>query len=259
MIEITSLFFNYHTIAILKGVNMQLHQGERLILSGPSGIGKSTLIRLIAGLDLPSSGEIMIDGVRMNDGGKIVLPHERSLGIVFQEPSLWPHMSVKEHLEFVAKNSNKKERKDEIMHLLKISKLDILAHRVPSELSAGQAERLSIARALAARPHYLIMDEPFANLDAKTKNEMIEVIVSETKRLNAGLLLITHDEREASLLKGQQLWMREGKLWQDKEAELSSPRSDSERKHKKELRYSSLIDVLMDSSFYSCPPMASKT
>ena len=228
MIEIRSLFFNYETLALLKGVDMKLQRGERLILSGASGIGKSTLLRLIAGLELPQSGEIVIDTVPMNDGGKIVPPHERSLGIVFQEPSLWPHMSVEAHLEFVSKNPHKQERREEIRHLLKICKLDILAHRVPSELSAGQAERLSIARALAAQPHYLIMDEPFANLDPKTKSEMVEAILSESKRLNAGLLLITHDEREASLIGGQQLWMREGKLWQEKEIKPSPFRSNSE-------------------------------
>ena len=228
MIEVNSLFFDYDGMAILKGVDMQLHRGERLILSGASGIGKSTLIRLIAGLDLPSSGEIIIDGLSMHGEGKIVLPHKRSLGIVFQEPSLWPHMSVEEHLKFVSKNSNKKERQKEIAHLLKVTQLDILAQRVPSELSAGQAERLSIARTLASQPHYLIMDEPFANLDPKTKSEMVEVILSESKRLNAGLLLITHDESEASLIGGQQLWMREGKLWQTKEIQSSSARSNSE-------------------------------
>lgn len=217
MIEINSLFFNYGTMPILKGLDMELHREERVVLSGPSGIGKSTLIRLIAGLALPSSGEIIIDGVPMHGKGKIVPPHERSLGIVFQEPSLWPHMSVEEHLKFVSKTLNKKERQEEIAHLLKITQLNILAQRVPSELSTGQAERLSIARALAAQPHYLIMDEPFANLDPKTKSEMVEVILSESKRLNAGLLLITHDESEASLIGEQQLWMREGKLWQTKE------------------------------------------
>ncbi len=212
MIEVNSLFFSYDNTPVLSGVDLTLHRGKSLILSGVSGAGKSTLIRLIAGFDIPDSGEIIIDNKVMNDSGGMVLPHQRSIGMVFQQPALWSHMSVKAHLDFVV--PSQKGYKENNTRLLKAVGLESLANRMPNQLSEGQAHRLGIARALAAQPRYLIMDEPFANLDPETKDEMIQLVKSESKALGAGLLLITHDDQEALLIGGERLWMREGKLWE---------------------------------------------
>ena len=221
MIEVISLSFSYETTPVLTGVDLFLRRGETLVLSGPSGAGKSTLARLIAGLDVPDHGEIKIDDRIMNHGAKRVLPHQRSIGMVFQQPALWPHMTVEAHLGFVA-TGNLKERKQKIWGLLEATGLGSLSTRRPDQLSGGQAHRLGIARALAAGPRYLIMDEPFANIDPKTKNGMIELVKSESAALGAGLFVITHDDREASLIGGQRLWMRDGKLGHEQEVEASS-------------------------------------
>ena len=211
MIEVNSLFFSYKKIPVLSGIDLILSREKNLILSGMSGVGKSTLIRLITGLEVPDSGMIKIDGKVMNNEDEIVLPSQRSIGIVFQQPALWPHMSVKAHLDFVS--HGKIDQKEKNLRLLKSVGLESLADRLPDQLSEGQAHRLGIARALAAEPRYLIMDEPFSNLDPKTKDEMIQLVRSQSAALGAGLLLITHDDREASLIGGERLWMREGKLW----------------------------------------------
>ena len=102
MIKVTSLSHGYGTTPVLTGLDLLLPRGETMILSGPSGVGKTTLIRLIAGLELPDRGRIEIDGKAMNHGSRLVPPHRRSIGLVFQQPALWPHMSVVDHLEFVA-------------------------------------------------------------------------------------------------------------------------------------------------------------
>ncbi len=219
MIEVNSLFFSYQKIPVLSGIDLSLYREKNLILSGVSGAGKTTLIRLIAGLEVPDSGVIKIDEKVMNDGDKIVLPSQRSIGIVFQQPALWPHMSVKAHLDFV--NHNPYDQKVRNLRLLKAVGLEPLADRYPGQLSEGQAHRLGIARALAAQPRYLIMDEPFASLDPETKDEMIQLVRSESAALGAGLLLITHDDREASLIGGERLWMREGKLWGEQKTRFS--------------------------------------
>lgn len=214
MIEVNSLFFSYDETPVLSGIDLSLCRGGNLILSGVSGAGKSTLIRLIAGFEIPDSGEIKIDNKVMNDRSGMVLPYQRSIGMVFQQPALWSHMSVEAHLKFVARG-DRKDQKQKVLKLLKATGLDLLANRLPNQLSEGQAHRLGIARALAAQPRYLIMDEPFANLDPETKDKMIQLVQSESIALGAGLLLITHDDREASLIGGKRLWMREGKLWEE--------------------------------------------
>jgi len=216
MLKIINLNFSYNHNPILCGLDMELERGETIILSGSSGVGKTTLMRLIAGLETPKSGKIIIDNKIMNSSNSITPPHERSLGIVFQEPSLWSHMKVWEHVNFVLKIDKKNRRKEKISQLLTSTGLDSLADRFPNELSAGQAQKLSIAIALAAKPHYIILDEAFSNLDANSKKSIIDFVKSESLILNAGILLITHNMDEAFTMGGKQLIMKNGKLWEKK-------------------------------------------
>lgn len=216
MLEVLALSFNYGNKPILRGLDMVLKRGETIILTGPSGIGKTTLLRLIAGLEVPKSGKIIIDNKIMSNGQDIMPPHERSLGIVFQEPSLWSHMKVWEHLNFVLKTNKKYKRKEKINNLLMATGLSSLADRFPGEISAGQAQKLSIAVALAAEPKYILLDEAFSNLDAESKKNIIDLIKSESLILNAGILLITHSEEEADAMGGKQLLMKDGKVWEKK-------------------------------------------
>lgn len=212
MIEVNSLYFSYDDKPILSGIDLTLHKKELLILSGPSGAGKTTLIRLIAGLEIPNNGTIKIDGKVLNMGNKLVPPHQRAIGMAFQRPALWPHMSVKSHLEFVIKNNAASNKNERILRLLEETELTSFSNRRPDQLSEGQAQRLSIARALAAEPNYLIMDEPFSNLDPKMRDKMVQFVKFETTAIGAGLLLITHDKRDAELLEGSRFWLIDGQL-----------------------------------------------
>ncbi len=212
MIRVSSLSYQYSRQPVLNQLNLEIPQGKTMVLSGKSGAGKTTLARLIAGFETPDSGEIEINGMAMRHGSQLVPPHQRSVGMVFQRPALWPHMTVEKHLKFVIKTSQT-QVKNTLEQILEQTGLTALRHRHPHQLSEGQARRVAIARAFAAKPDYLIMDEPLAHLDPDAKINLIELVKSQVSSLGAGLLFITHDEKEAEMIGGPRTWLDQGKLW----------------------------------------------
>lgn len=199
-------------------LNLVIRDHAFVTLLGPSGCGKTTTLRMIAGLETPTSGQIVIDGVTVFDSerGINVPPNKRDVGFLFQNYALWPHMTVYQNIAFGLENLKwkKEEIKSRVEELLKMLKIEEFVARYPSELSGGQQQRVAIARTLAPNPKVLFMDEPLSNLDAKLRLEMR----TELKRLhtetNSTFVYVTHDQLEAMTLATEVCLMEKGILQQ---------------------------------------------
>lgn len=205
----------YGTRIAVSDVSLTIETGEVLCLLGPSGCGKSSLVRLALGLTPPSAGRVFVDEKEASAAGRIIVPPEqRGLSVVFQDLGLWPHLSVEAHLRFVlaARRIAKIEREPAIKKTL--TAVDLLDRRrcYPAELSGGERQRLAIARALVVRPRVVLLDEPLSNLDLVLRRELIELFGRLFTELQAAVLYITHDIREAALLGDRVAVMEHGRL-----------------------------------------------
>lgn len=199
------------THAVL-GTDLEIRRGELFTLLGPSGSGKTTILRMIAGLVSPSDGQVYING---HEVGKS-RPHERNVGVVFQSLALFPHMSVLENVAFPLKmrRVNKKEMEQRAHEALNVVQLPNLHNRSVDELSGGQRQRVAIARALVYRPDLLLLDEPFAALDRRLREELQLEIVRLHNELDVTIVNVTHDQREALMLSDRIGVMRDGSFEQ---------------------------------------------
>ncbi len=186
----------------VEAFSLTLAQGSAICLFGPSGSGKTTLLRLIAGLEKPDAGDALIENRPVAGDGVWVEPGDRALNMVFQDLALWPHMRVIKHLEFVlrGRGSTKTDRHDKAMVLLKQVGLEANAGKYPHQMSGGEQQRLAIARALATEPKLLLLDEPFAHLDARRSESIAEHIRVRMKTQGLSIVMASHDERDAELL-----------------------------------------------------------
>lgn len=202
----------------VENLNMVIEDRSFITLLGPSGCGKTTTLRMIAGLETPTSGQIIIDGETVFDAEKgiNVPPDKRDVGFLFQNYALWPHMTVYKNIAFGLENLkwSKDKIAERVKELLVMLKIEQFAERYPSELSGGQQQRVAIARTLAPKPRVLFMDEPLSNLDAKLRGEMR----TELKRLhvdtNSTFIYVTHDQLEAMTFSTKVCLMEAGKLRQ---------------------------------------------
>ena len=183
---------------VLHGINLNLKQGGRIGITGASGSGKTTLLHLIAGLEEPDSGRILIDGKAVTDKGSIIPPHKRGIGYVFQTSALWPHMTVEENIRYPARNG--KIDLDGFMDAFEISDI---AKRYPSQISGGQARRAAIVRAFASGAKLILMDEPMSSLDSGLKTNILKVLAEHLERTQTGLVYVTHDEGELPYIAAQ--------------------------------------------------------
>ena len=174
---------------------LPIHNGEFLTLFGASGAGKTTLMRMIAGLEIPDSGSIEVDGEVWFDSEKKInlTPQKRSIGFVFQDYALFPTMSVRENLLFAAENEEQRRNVDELIELVELS---ALADRRPDTLSGGQKQRVALARALVRRPKILLLDEPLSALDASMRQKLQDELALIHTRLGVTTLLVSHDIAE---------------------------------------------------------------
>ena len=199
-------------------LNMTIDDRAFVTLLGPSGCGKTTTLRMIAGLETPTSGKIIIDGTPVFDSEKgiNVPPSKRNVGFLFQNYALWPHMTVYQNIAFGLQNLKWDSRRirERVAELLALLKIEQFEKRYPSELSGGQQQRVAIARTLAPNPKILFMDEPLSNLDAKLRTE----IRVELKRLHSTtdstFVYVTHDQLEAMTLSTKVCIMEKGLLKQ---------------------------------------------
>ena len=196
-LSIQSLYFSRANKEILYNINLFAQEGKILCLLGPSGSGKTTLLRLIAGLEKVTKGSVMLDNKILSDKSFSVAPQERSIGFVFQENNLFPHLNTFENIEFGLKNLIREERKDIIKRISNNMHLDEIITRYPDTLSGGQKQRVALAQAMARTPRVMLLDEPFSNVDPQLRtslrNQTRKILVSS----NVISIFVTHDPLEA--------------------------------------------------------------
>ena len=194
------------------GIDLDVGDGELLVLVGPSGCGKSTLLRLIAGLEVPTAGRILIDGVDVTG----VPPQARDLAMVFQSYALYPHMTVRDNLAYSLRVRRRDRQTIEARVNAAADALDLrgLLDRRPAQLSGGQRQRVALGRALVREPKAFLLDEPLSNLDPALRSQARAEILRLQRQLGATMIYVTHDQEEAMTLGHRVALMREGRLEQ---------------------------------------------
>jgi putative ABC transport system ATP-binding protein len=183
----------------LRGVDLEIEKGEFTAIVGPSGSGKTTLLNIIGGLDTPSKGSVEVGGtdIAQLNGNELIDFRKEHIGFVFQAYNLIPVLTAKENVEFVMllQKRSKKERDDRTLELLRAVGLEDKIDKRPSELSGGQQQRVAVARALAPKPDFILADEPTANLDSKTSENLLDLMAKLNQEEQMTFVFSTHDQR----------------------------------------------------------------
>lgn len=196
-------------------VSLAIVAGDAVVVLGPSGCGKTTLLRLIAGLETPDAGEIWLDGRKIADNGRsIVPPHQRGIGFVFQDLALWPHLTVRKNLDFVlaAAKVPQAERTSRAREVLRLVHIEEFEARYPHELSGGEQQRVALARALVGHPRLLLLDEPLSSLDFELRVELRGEFTRLQRTLKVTTIYVTHDREDAAVLADLVVEMRKGRI-----------------------------------------------
>lgn len=227
-IEMRNVSAAYGDNEVLRQISLAVEQGEFLVIIGPSGCGKTTLLKLINGLVVPTKGEVFVAGERLSDCDLTAL--RRRIGYAVQGAKLFPHLTVEDNICYVPcleRKMTKEEKQKLTEKMLAMTELSPeLASRFPSQLSGGQKQRVGIARAMAAQPDILLMDEPFGAVDEITRRTLQEELSVLQKKTGITIVFITHDIEEAFNLGSRILIMKDGVIWQEgkKEELLHAPR-----------------------------------
>ena len=212
------------TVAV-EDFDLEIADGEFLILVGPSGCGKTTVLRMIAGLEDITAGELLIDGVRAND----LQPRQRDIAMVFQSYALYPHMTVEKNMGFALRRAKmpKEQVRARVAEAAELLGISELLARKPGQLSGGQRQRVAMGRAIVREPKAFLMDEPLSNLDAKLRVQMRAEITRIQRRVGATTVYVTHDQTEAMTLGDRIVVMRDGVIQQSGTPEelYSEPRN----------------------------------
>ena len=211
ILEISDLSHSYgDEIFTITDFSFSLKEGEITSIIGASGIGKTTLLRIIAGLEEPSEGEVRINEKLVSSKNFILPPEKRNLGLVVEDRALFPHLNVKKNVMF---GINYIEEKESLAHeYLELFKVLDLEKKFPHEISAGQQQRVAFARALITNPDILLLDEPFAALDKKLKSELHVETKKIFKEKGLSVILVTHDEEEAEYFSDRIIEFQENKI-----------------------------------------------
>ena len=226
MLSIKDLRLAYRSVSsgvvqAVRGVSIELAQGEFYTLLGPSGCGKSSTLRCVAGLETPDTGEIRIGGqLAFSSDERVAVPaHKRNTGMVFQSYAIWPHMTILDNVALPLSKGRFKlparQARDKAMEALNMVQLAELADRPAPHLSGGQQQRVALARALALEPAVLLLDEPLSNLDAKLREDMRRELKRLAQRVNITSLYVTHDQMEALALSDRIAIMQDGVIVQE--------------------------------------------
>ena len=198
MLSVNNLKISFDDNHVLDGFNLQLESGDIFALLGDSGSGKSSALRFIAGLENAQLGSVALDGNDLSDSGShSVKPELREVGMVFQDYALFPHMTVFQNISFGINHLSKKEKIEKVESLLDLISLEGIEKKYPHQLSGGEQQRVSLARALATSPKLLLLDEPFSSLDKSHRDQLVKEVRDILKKAGVTSILVTHDESEA--------------------------------------------------------------
>jgi iron(III) transport system ATP-binding protein len=212
LVECSDVSKSFGAVRAVDGVSLTATRGEILALLGPSGCGKTTTLRLIAGFERPDAGTIRLDGHEVAGPDRFVPPERRTVGVVFQDYALFPHLTVADNIGYGVRSRGR--RRTRIGEMLDLVGLSDAAGRLPHELSGGQQQRVAIARALAPGPELVLLDEPFSNLDATLRVQVRAEVRAILAQAEATAVFVTHDQEEALSLADRVAVMRAGRLLQ---------------------------------------------
>ena len=214
-ITLTDVTKRFGSHVALDRVSLEVPSGTAAVVLGPSGCGKTTMLRVIAGLEVPDSGQVALDGAPVSAAGRVdVPPHRRNLGFVFQDLALWPHLTVRQNLDFVLgsmalSRPDQDRRAQDALALVRIEKL---AGRFPHQLSGGEQQRAALARAIVREPRVLLLDEPLSSLDAELRAELRSELARLQRALRLTTVYVTHDREDAAALADCVIDMRAGRI-----------------------------------------------
>ncbi len=216
-VQLVNITKRYGERTVIDSLSLDIAAGDIVALLGSSGCGKTTAIRIIAGLETPDEGEVRIAGECVAANGRNLIPAgRRGIGFVFQDLALWPHLTVAGNLKFVLASSNvpKQLWADRIADSLKLVRIERYADTYPGRLSGGEQQRAAIARAIVSHPRLLLLDEPMSSLDTTLKADLLEEFAALQKLLGITTVYITHDPAEAAALAHGVAMMHEGRIEQ---------------------------------------------
>ncbi|PZM65283.1 ABC transporter ATP-binding protein [Paenibacillus dendritiformis] len=222
LIQLVNVEKHFAGQPVVHPLSLTIDEGEFLTLLGPSGCGKTTILRMIAGFELPTAGEIRLDGVNVTQ----LPPNKRDLNLVFQHYALFPHMTVEQNIQFGLKMKKipQAEQRERIAEAIRLTQLTPLAARYPHQLSGGQQQRVAIARAIANKPKVLLLDEPLGALDLQLRKNLQGELKQLQRNLGITFVYVTHDQEEAMMMSDRIVIMNNGRVEQ-----VGSPKEIYER------------------------------
>ena len=213
LIELKNIDHHYGDISVLDDLSLNIADNQLTCLLGSSGSGKTTILRLIAGLENPQKGQITIGNKIVTKDNKIIIPpHKRHVGFIFQDLALWPHFTVYKNIAFGLQERKEKNIKEKVFQILDFFDLKEHAEKYPHQLSGGQKQLVAISRSLVLQPKVLLMDEPLASLDVKLKRKILKHIKSLKEHFDLTIIYVTHDHKEAFEIADNIVVLNEGKI-----------------------------------------------